>query len=55
MKYFIKHLNVVNRHRFEVFKLCCKCGFPLRGLLHDLSKYSYTEFSESIKYIKKIC
>lgn len=53
MKYFIKHLNVVNRHRFEVFKLCCKCGFPLRGLLHDLSKYSYTEFSESIKYIKK--
>ena len=53
MKYFFKHLNVVNRHRFEVFKLCCKCGFPIRGLLHDLSKYSYTEFSESVKYYKK--
>lgn len=52
MKYFFKHLCVINRHKFEVFKLCCKCGFPLRGLLHDLSKYSYTEFSESLKYIK---
>ena len=53
MKYFFKHLGVVNRHRFEVFKLCCKCGFPVRGLLHDLSKYSYIEFSESVKYYKK--
>ncbi len=53
MKYFFKHLNVVNTHRWEVFKLCCKVGIPFRGLLHDLSKYSYEEFSESVKYYKK--
>lgn len=53
MKYFFKHLCVVNKHKFKVFILCCKCGFPLRGLLHDLSKFSYTEFSESVKYYKK--
>jgi hypothetical protein len=53
MKYFLKHLSVVNKHKLEVFKLCCKCGYPIRGIAHDLSKYSYTEFSESLKYIKK--
>lgn len=52
MKYFIKHLNVVNKHRWEVFKLCCKAGFPYRGLTHDLSKFSFEEMSESIKYYK---
>ena len=52
MKYFFKHLHTVNIHRWEVFKLCCKVGIPIRGLLHDLSKYSYEEFSESVKYFK---
>lgn len=52
MKYFFKHLHTVNKHRFEVFKLCCRAGIPIRGLLHDLSKYSYEEFSESVKYYK---
>ena len=53
MKYFFMHLHIVNVHRFEVFKLCLKCGFPWRGLTHDLSKYSFEEFSESVKYYKK--
>ncbi len=50
MKKFFSHLHTVNVHRFEVFKLCVKVGIPFRGLMHDLSKYSYTEMSESIKY-----
>ncbi len=50
MKKFVKHLGLVNKHRFEVFKLCCKCGLFWRGLTHDLSKYSPTEFWESVKY-----
>ena len=50
MKKFFKHLHKVNKHRFQVFKLCCKCGLFKRGLLHDLSKYSPTEFFESVKY-----
>ena len=50
IKKFILHLNLVNKHRFLVFKLCLKAGIPIRGLLHDLSKYSPTEFIESVKY-----
>lgn len=46
----IKHFNLVNVHRFKVFCLCIKAGIPLRGLIHDLSKYSLTEFFESAKY-----
>ncbi len=47
---FFKHLHTVNKHRFKVFVLCCKAGQPWRGLLHDLSKYSPTEFFEGVKY-----
>lgn len=50
MKKFFKHLHTVNKHRFLVFKLACKAGIPWRGLVHDLSKYSPTEFFESVKY-----
>lgn len=44
------HFNTITKHKWEVFKLSVRAGIPLRGLLHDLSKYSYTEFSESVKY-----
>ena len=47
---FFRHLHTVNVHRWRVFILCCKVGIPIQGLLHDLSKYSYTEFWESVKY-----
>ena len=47
---FFKHLNLVNKHRFIVFKLSIKAGIPFRGLIHDLSKYSPSEFLEGIKY-----
>ena len=33
-----------------MFKLSIKAGIPFRGLVHDLSKYSPTEFIESVKY-----
>lgn len=49
---FFRHLHVVNKHRFKVFKLCCRAGIPLQGLVHDLSKYSPTEFWESVKYFQ---
>lgn len=46
----ILHFNLINKHRWIVFKLCVKAGIPFRGLIHDLSKYSFTEFFESVKY-----
>ena len=47
---FFRHLHMVNKHRFLVFKHCIRCGLFWRGLTHDLSKYSPTEFFESVKY-----
>lgn len=46
----IKHFLLITHHKWVVFKLCCKVGEPWRGLVHDLSKYSPTEFWESAKY-----
>lgn len=53
MKYtqkFIGHLKTVLTHKWWVFYYCCKFRMPLRGLLHDLSKFSPVEFFESVKY-----
>ena len=47
---FFGHLHTINRHKFKVFVLCIKAGIPWRGLVHDLSKYSPTEFFEGVKY-----
>ena len=44
------HFKLITKHRWFVFKLCTKVGLPWRGFVHDLSKYSYTEFWESAKY-----
>lgn len=49
-KNVMKHFNLITYHKWIVFKLCCKIGEPWRGLVHDLSKYSPTEFWESAKY-----
>ena len=48
----IKHFNIVNKHRWYVFTYSIKAGIPFRGLIHDLSKYSFTEFFESAKYYR---
>ncbi len=51
-KNFFGHLSVVTKHRFRVFINCSKCGLPFRGLIHDLSKFSPSEFIESVKYFQ---
>ena len=43
------HLHTVNRHRFIVMKLCFRCGMYYQGLVHDLSKYSFSEFIPSVR------
>ena len=50
LKNIVGHFMVRTRHKWVVFKLCCKVGQPWRGLVHDLSKYSPTEFWEGVKY-----
>lgn len=46
----LKHTMLVSKHRWYVFKLSIKAGIPWRGFTHDLSKFSFTEFWESVKY-----
>lgn len=46
------HLKNILIHKWWVFYYCCKLGIPWQGITHDLSKFSITEFSESIKFYK---
>lgn len=39
-----------HKHISLVRKLCFKCGVPINGLLHDLSKWSFVEFFGTAKY-----
>lgn len=50
MKNFFKHLKTVCKHKFYVAKYCFKAGLYWQGLVHDLSKFSPTEFFESVRY-----
>lgn len=50
LKNFFGHLKTVIVHKWWVFYYCCIFGIPFRGIVHDLSKFSPTEFFESIKY-----
>ena len=47
-----KHLCTINEHKLEVGKNCFKCGLYKQGLLHDLSKYTPTEFLVGAKYFQ---
>ena len=51
-KRFFGHLHTINTHRFLVMKTCFKCGMYAQGLLHDLSKYSFSEFWPSVTYFQ---
>ena len=48
--HIIKHFKLVMHHKLLVLKLCLKVGEPWRGFMHDMSKFSPTEFIESAKY-----
>ena len=38
------------RHRWFVFLACCRLGIPWRGLVHDLSKYRWSEWKPYADY-----
>ncbi len=52
MASFFGHLKTINRHKFLVMKYCFKIGLYKQGLLHDMSKYSPTEFFPGVKYFQ---
>ena len=46
----INHFSTITRHKLLVGKLCFRCGLYRQGLMHDLSKYSPSEFLVGVKY-----
>ncbi|MBQ8528566.1 MAG: catalase [Clostridia bacterium] len=44
------HTSLVLRHKWGVLRNCAKCGLIWRGLVHDLSKFTPSEFFESVRY-----
>ncbi|MBO5649109.1 MAG: catalase [Clostridia bacterium] len=48
----IRHLCVITRHRHCVIAHGFRAGIGLQSLLHDLSKYSPTEFWTGAKYFQ---
>ena len=43
------HVRTVLIHKWYVGYYCFKAGLYKQGIFHDISKFSYTEFMESIK------
>lgn len=50
LKRFFGHLNTVLTHKWWVFYYACHLGYSVRGLFHDMSKFSPVEFFEGVKY-----
>ncbi len=45
-----QHFMTITRHRWIVMTGCFRVGLYWQGLIHDLSKYSFTEFWQGVKY-----
>lgn len=50
--YILKHLKTILIHKWFVFKECVSCGLIWRGMIHDFSKFSLTEFISSAKHFQ---
>lgn len=44
------HFKTITNHKLLVMKYCFKAGLYKQGLLHDISKYKWVEFSAGVKY-----
>ena len=50
MNKYIKYLKTICVHKWYVFIECFKQGIILQGIVHDLSKFSPSEFIASARY-----
>ncbi len=46
----VAHFKTITKHRRLVRQFCFQCGLYRQGLVHDLSKYSPTEFWVGARY-----
>lgn len=49
---WLQHFRTITQHKWLVMKHCFRVGLYKQGLLHDISKYSWTEFSIGAKYFQ---
>lgn len=49
---WLEHLKTINKHKVQVMKHCFAVGLYWQGIMHDLSKYSWVEFSMGAKYFQ---
>lgn len=47
-----KHFKTVCKHKAVVYRECKACGIAWQGIVHDLSKFSHTEFAPSAKFFQ---
>ncbi|MBP3729185.1 MAG: catalase [Lachnospiraceae bacterium] len=52
LKKIRRHLRTILHHRHLVFSHCRRCGLFWQGLVHDLSKFSPTEFLTGARYFQ---
>ena len=52
MKKYWLHFKTVCKHKWVVFKECCACGIFWQGLVHDMSKFGFTEFVASARHFQ---
>lgn len=52
MNKYYAHFKTILKHKIEVGKVCFKFGLYKQGLLHDMSKFSITEFAPSAHYFQ---
>lgn len=45
-----KHFKTITYHKYLVLKGCFRVGLYWQGIVHDLSKYSLTEFCVGVRY-----
>ena len=50
MSFAWQHFRTISKHKWIVMRYCFRMGLIRQGLLHDLSKYSPTEFLAGAKY-----
>lgn len=48
------HFKTITKHKILVMKYCFRVGLYKQGVLHDLSKYSLTEFIPGCKYYQGV-
>ncbi|MGN0687909.1 MAG: DUF5662 family protein [Oscillospiraceae bacterium] len=50
LKGALGHFRTITKHRHKVIANCARAGIFWQGMLHDLSKYSLTEFLPGARY-----